>query len=186
MNLDSTKISTANLVWIATSLLHNERKEAEAFSTEEIFQKAKSLNLSSVSDSTIQMHISLHCVANAKAQPDTHKKLLRMGRGWYRLYKEGDTFDDSRAKGRILPLPEEIPTKYRYLIDWYRNDYSKKQSQQNQAENAIFVNIENNKTIRLPNEVAEFLQVEDGDYIAFITKSKDEVVVKKARMKLEV
>ncbi|MDE1765246.1 MAG: hypothetical protein KGI27_03110 [Thaumarchaeota archaeon] len=186
MNNEPNTISTATLVWLATALLHKERKEAEAFESSEIFEKVKSLDLSSVSDSTIKMHISLHCVSNAQSQPDTHKKLFRIARGWYRLYREGDLFHPSRAQGRVLPIAEELPSKYRHLIEWYNDDYSKKQTQPAQPNNAIFVNIENNKTIMLPNEIAEFLQVEDGDYIAFITKSTDEVVIKKARMKLEI
>jgi len=187
---ENTSISAANLVWIATALLHAENKEKVVFQVKQIFQKAKDLGLSTVVDETLMMHISLHCVANAKAQPNTHRKLYRIAPGWYRLYKPNDQYDPSREKGRIAPLAEEIPEKYRWLVDWYNNEYCKKQSSDLQeskdfTSNAIFVKVENNKTITLPSDISELLQIDDGDYVAFIMKS-NEVVLKKAKMKLEI
>ena len=38
----------------------------------------------------------------------------------------------------------------------------------------------------LPADVCDFLQVDDGDYLAFIMKAKGEILLKKARMKLEI
>jgi hypothetical protein len=190
MKKDSrSELSVANLVWVAVALLHAENKEKDVFQVKQIFQKAKDLGLSNATDETLMMHISLHCVANAKAQPNTHRKLFRMASGWYRLYRPDDPFDPSREKGRTAPLAEEIPQQYRYLLDWY-NEYSKKQSptvQESKDQNhAIFAKIEKDKTLKLPDDICDFLQVDDGDYLAFIMKAKGEILLKKARMKLEI
>ena len=187
---NNSELSVANLIWIAIALLHIENKEKDVFQVKQIFQKAKDLGLSHAADETLMMHISLHCVANAKAQPNTHRKLFRMASGWYRLYRHGDSYDPSREKGRTAPLAEEIPQEYRYLIDWYNDEYSKKQSPSTQESkdlsHAIFAKIENNKTLTLPADICDFLQADDGDYLAFIMKAKGEVLLKKARMKLEI
>ena len=188
--VDNSELSVANLVWVAVALLHVENKEKDVFQVKQIFQKAKDLGLSHAADETLMMHISLHCVANAKAQPNTHRKLFRMASGWYRLYRPDDPYHSSREKGRTSPLAEEIPQEYRYLIDWYNDEYSKKQSPSTQESkdlsHAIFAKIENNKTLTLPADICDFLQADDGDYLAFIMKAKGEVLLKKARMKLEI
>lgn len=186
----SSELSVANLIWIAVALLHTENKEKDVFQVKQIFQKAKDLGLSHAADETLMMHISLHCVANAKAQPNKHRKLFRITSGWYRLYRTGDPYDISREKGRTTPLAEEIPQEYRYLIEWYNNEYSKKQSsfvqESKDLSHAMFAKIENNKILSLPDDICNFLQVDDGDYLAFIMKAKGEVLLKKARMKLEI
>lgn len=185
-----SELSVANLIWIAIALLHVENKEKDVFQVKQIFQKAKDLGLSHAVDETLMMHISLHCVANAKAQPNTHRKLFRIASGWYRLYRPGDPYDPSREKGRTAPLAEEIPQEYSYLIEWYNNEYSKKQSsfvqESKDLSHAVFAKIENAKTLTLPDDICNFLQVDDGDYLAFIMKAKGEVLLKKARMKLEI
>lgn len=186
----NSELSVANLIWIAVALLHTENKEKDVFQVKQIFQKAKDLGLSHAADETLMMHISLHCVANAKAQPNKHRKLFRIASGWYRLYRTDDPYDISREKGRTAPLAEEIPQEYRYLIEWYNNEYSKKQSsfvqESKDLSHAMFAKIENNKILSLPDDICNFLQVDDGDYLAFIMKAKGEVLLKKARMKLEI
>ena len=187
MNKD---ITTANAVWIATALLHRENKDKEAFSTKQIFDKAKSLNLLKSVDATLMMHISLHCVANAKAQPDKHRKIFRVIKGWYRLYRPGDSFDESRANGRSAPLAEEIPEKFSGLIDWYDTEYCKEvrtsSVHRDVVSNAVFAKIEAGKSLVLPDDACNFLQVEEGDYVAFIMNTEGEIILKKAKMKLEV
>ena len=44
--------------------------------------------------------------------------------GDYRLYKKYDgQFDGQDKTGRIYPIASEIPSKYQYLIDWYKSQY---------------------------------------------------------------
>jgi len=191
MKNEISQTSTANLVWVATALLHTEHKEKDAFQSTEIFERAKSLKLSNVADDTILMHISLHCVANSKPQPNTHRKLFRVVKGWFRLYRPGDSFNEDRKNGRAAPLSEELPPKYHWLVEWYHNEYCKKLIDESKesvgiASNAVFEKIEINKTLKLPDDVCDFLQVDSGDYVAFVMNTKGEVILKKAKMKLEV
>ena len=184
-------VSTGNAVWIATALLHYENKDREAFQNKEIFQKVIDLNLLRSSETTLWVHISSQCVANRKAQPNTHRKLYRIRTGWYRLYRIGDPYDETRHNGRIEPLPEEIPLEFRQLIDWYHDEYCKESSRptsdsHDTSNNTVFSKVENNKTITLPSDICELLQIDDGDYIAFVLKSPGEILLKKAKMKLEI
>ncbi|MBI2936799.1 MAG: AbrB/MazE/SpoVT family DNA-binding domain-containing protein [Thaumarchaeota archaeon] len=187
----STGPSTAAVVWIATALLHQENTSRDKFSHKEIFQKAKQLGLLQVSDSTLTTHISSHCVANRKAQPDIHRKLLAVSNGWFRLYRPGDPYHPSREKGKITPSPEEIPQQYRYLLDWYETEYCKKQTEVDQkAEDSSsgsprFSKFENENAVRLPQEIIKKLQLQTGDYIAFLQDSSGNVILRKAKIKLE-
>jgi hypothetical protein len=188
--MSNKELTTANVVWIATALLHRENKDKDAFSTRQIFDKSKSLNLLRSADATLMMHISLHCVANAKAQPDKHRKIFRVVKGWYRLYRPGDTFDESRANGRSVPLAEEVPEKYGELIDWYNTEYCKEVKKasipRDVITNAVFAKIEVGKSLTLPDDAFNFLQLEEGDYVAFIMNTEGEIILKKAKMKFEV
>lgn len=183
------KLSTANAVWIATALLHKENEGKNAFQIKEIFEKVKKLDLLTTQDSTLSMHISLHCVANAKAAPDTHKKLFRVSSGWYRLFREGDSFHESRVKGKIEPLPEMIPQQYRYLIDWYKNEYAKSSLGSNssfgQPKWYSLGRIESGNQIKIPKDVLEKLQVQEGDFVVFSYLRPGEVSLKIAKIKLE-
>jgi hypothetical protein len=49
--------------------------------------------------------------------------LCDSGKGRRRLYREGDATHPKR-KGKITPEPEALPDRYRYLLDWYRNQYA--------------------------------------------------------------
>lgn len=183
--------ATPVAVWIATALLHSEHEDKEAFRTNEIFEKVKEVGLQRASDATLGMHISYHCVANGKANPDTHRKLFRVASGWYRLYRIVDPCHPSRENGRIEPLAEEMPEKYRRLLDWYRNSYCERQLTTSQhigsnASKPHFVRIEKDVMIKLPGEILGKLRVAEGDYLAFVDQSADSVLLKKARVQLDV
>ena len=180
--------STAPVVWIATALLHTENKNKEAFRQSEIFQKVRDLGLVQSTDSTIRTHISSHCVANRKAQPDTHRKLFAVRNGWFRLYRPGDPHDITRKKGRIAPLPEEIPEEYRWLLNWYEDDYIRDQasvSSKTDTSNILFSRIEGGLT-KVPDEILSQLQLENGDYVAFLQGPSGNVSMKKAKVTLEL
>ncbi len=180
--------STAQVVWIATALLHTDNKNKEAFRQSEIFQKVRDLRLVQSSDSTIRTHISSHCVANRKAQPDTHRKLFAVRNGWFRLYRPGDPHDVTRKRGRVAPLADEIPEGYRWLLKWYEDDYVGGQasvSSKADTSNILFARVENGLT-KVPDEILSQLQLEDGDYIAFLQGPSDNVSMKKAKVRLEL
>jgi hypothetical protein len=41
-----------------------------------------------------------------------------------RLYRTGDPYHLSRDGSKTTPEPEELPTQYRNLLDWYRDEYN--------------------------------------------------------------
>jgi hypothetical protein len=46
------------------------------------------------------------------------------GQGDFRLYKEIDgQFDGIEKNGRVRPEENQIPTEYRHLLDWHKNQY---------------------------------------------------------------
>jgi len=186
------KPTTANAVWIATALLHNENKDSDAFKANEIFQKVKDLELLGAADETLKIHISSHCVASGKASPDTHRKLVRVRTGWYRLFRIGDSYHPTRENGRVTPLAEEIPTEYRRLLDWYNNEYCKVMTVPSHTiheETLIqppFSRIDKDGTIKIPNHVLDKMNLQEGDYIAFIDGLNGEIILRKARVQVEV
>ena len=193
------KPSTPNAVWIALATLHKENTHSDAFQAKEIANKIKELDIQSASDATVSTHISSHCVANKPAQPDTHRKMIRMRQGWYRLFVEGEPYDDTRKNGQIVPLPEMIPEKFHNLIKWYHNDYVKREHEKAESkfttsmrffpksieEDIEFASINTNNTIQIPDKIIKTLKIKSGDHIAFIQMG-DEIILKKAKVRLEV
>lgn len=197
------KPSTPNAVWIALATLHKENPTKEAFQAKEIANKIKELDIQSASDATVTTHISSHCVANKPAQPDTHRKLVRVRQGWYRLFVKDDPYDESRRKGQIVPLSEMIPDRFHNLIDWYRTDYVNREHQNEESpvgypspktyeettdydeEDIEFASINSDKTIQIPDKIMRMLQIKSGDHLAFI-QSEGTVILKKAKVRLEV
>jgi len=181
------KPSTANTVWIATALLHQEHKDRSAFKVEEIFQKIKELGFLTVSDQTIKIHISSHCVANGWASPDDHRKLLRVDTGSYRLYRKGDVYHHSRSNGKITPVSESIPPRFRYLLEWYEKEYCNQKSTtfQEATHGTIAPSFAPIKSglVGIPSIVREKLKLEEGDNIVFIENTVDTMIIKKARVR---
>lgn len=182
------KPTTSNAVWIATAILHQENKDKDAFQAKEIFQKVKDLDLQGASDETLKIHISSHCVASGKASPDTHRKLVRVQNGWYRLFRPGDSFHPTRERGRIAPLAEEIPSDYSSLLEWYNNKYCKtvKDSSRLQEDSTIpsFSRISQDGTIKIPKEVQDKMNLQEGDFLAFL-ENQGVFTIKKATMQVE-
>jgi hypothetical protein len=44
-----------------------------------------------------------------------------------RLFRAGDDVHPSRAKGRLVPEREQIPGRYRHLLDWYASGAQRQQ-----------------------------------------------------------
>ncbi len=116
-------VSTAVAIWIAAATLHKQFGIQRGFSNKEIIEKVNEQNLCQVNPNTIAMHVSSHCIANNKAMPDTHRKLYRVSRGRYRLYRKGDYYNRERKNGQIEPQIDELPDKYRDLRIWYNEEY---------------------------------------------------------------
>ena len=116
-------VSTAVAVWIATATLHQQYGIRHVFSNKDILSRVIKQELCKVANETIAMHISSHSVANNTAQLDTHRKLYRVSRGSYRLYRSGDYYNRQRVNGQEEPDIDELPDKYKDLIRWYHKEY---------------------------------------------------------------
>ena len=198
-----TKPSTANAVWIALTTLQKENPDKDAFHTKEIAKKIKDLDIQSASDVTVMIHISSHCRANKPAQPDTHRKIFRVRQGWYRLYVDGDPYHPQRKNGQVAPLPEMIPKKFRYLIDWYNNKFTPKMKKESRESNNMvieliddrskidegdifFVEIQKDNLTRIPNQVLDSFGIAEGDHIAFIVGDNGKITLRGAVAKFEI
>ena len=116
------EISCADLIWVSTALLSREHSERTGFSHDEIRRKAYEIEPGhGFTDSAIRTHISCHCVANAEPDPGKHRKLYRNDDGSYRLYRPGDHYKPARRDGKLLPKRDQLPAKYRDLLDWYES-----------------------------------------------------------------
>lgn len=111
----------ANEIWIAAALLQHEGRAD--FSVSEIIDRVLREPLDEYRPG-LQVHASNHCVASKAPNPSQHRFLHETGRGRRRLFRAGDNFHPNRSKGRTHPTADELPEKYRYLIDWYENEYN--------------------------------------------------------------
>jgi len=117
------EIKVADEIWLATSLLHRENPSREDFSISEIVERAIKEKLAGGYRPGLQIHASTHCVATKPPNPARHKMLSETSRGRRRLFRLGDKFHRDRKQGKTHPLAEDLPAKYRYLVDWYEHDY---------------------------------------------------------------
>ena len=120
-----TRVRVADEVWIATASLHRQHAERTDFSIGEIVAQAESATVTGVRPlrAGVKVHIYLHCVANKPPNPGRYRMLLETTTGRRRLFRPGDPCHPLRSAGKTTPRPEEIPTGYRDLIDWYVAEY---------------------------------------------------------------
>lgn len=118
-------IKVADEIWLATSLLHREHRERQDFSVIEIVERAMKERLAGGYRPGLQVHASTHCVASKAPNPARHRMLAETGRGRRRLFRPGDKFHRDRIGGKTHPEAEDLPPKYRFLLDWYEHDYVK-------------------------------------------------------------
>ncbi len=111
-------VSVADEVWIATALLHREQPGRPDFEKREILDRVAQEGLVKPQRPGVSAHISSHAVAGKKPQPNDYRMLVETERGRRRLYREGDYSHPAR-KGKIAPSPEDLPSDYLYLLDWY-------------------------------------------------------------------
>lgn len=116
-------IKVADEVWLATSLLHRENPRREDFSVSEIVARARKEKRAGGYRPGLQIHVSSHCVATKPPNPARHRMLSETGRGRRRLFRSGDKFHRDRKQGKTHPAVEDLPPKYRHLVDWYERNY---------------------------------------------------------------
>ncbi|MGA8110235.1 MAG: hypothetical protein WB974_12410 [Acidobacteriaceae bacterium] len=113
------KFLAADRVWIATALLHRENPGEEDFSEAEIVVRGRREGFVEESSNVFAVHANQHCVANRRPNPGSHRMLFETRKGRRRLYREGDPCSPGRT-GKTAPNPDDIPAKYRALLEWYR------------------------------------------------------------------
>jgi hypothetical protein len=122
MNRNSIKVSDE--VWIATALLHLENPDRVDFTVSEIVERAAKESIHEILRPGVRVHAVLHCVANVPPNPARYRMLLATGRSSRRLFREGDSYDRARERGKVVPERKEIPPEYHHLLDWYFSDYA--------------------------------------------------------------
>lgn len=125
MARSADEVKVADEVWIAMALLHREQPRSADFTIQEIMRRLKAERMTATVRRGVHVHVISHCVANRAPSPAGHRMLLETNRGRRRLYRPGDPCHPQR-RGRIQPRPEEIPPRYRDLLDWYEREYARK------------------------------------------------------------
>ncbi len=113
------RFAAADRVWIATALLHRENPSKADFSLQEIRKRGEREGFVEERTNTFYVHVNQHCVANRQPNPGNHRMLTETSEGRRRLYRSGDSTRPGRT-GKIVPRREDIPNKYRHLLDWYQ------------------------------------------------------------------
>jgi hypothetical protein len=125
MSLTTTEIKVADEVWIAAALLHKENPKQKDFSVDQIVQRAQAENIHEKLRPGVYVHVVQHCVANRPPNPGRYRMLVETGKNRRRLFRPGDSYDPNREGSKIVPERDEIPDKYRDLLDWYESEYKR-------------------------------------------------------------
>lgn len=123
MESTATELKVADQVWIATALLHKESPKQIDFSVEHIVERAQVENGREKLRPGVYVHVVQHCVANRPPNPGRYRMLVETGKNRRRLFRLGDWYDPNREGSKIVPERDEVPEKYRHLLDWYENAY---------------------------------------------------------------
>jgi hypothetical protein len=115
----STQIKVADEVWLATALLHREHPKRADFEIEEIKERAAKESGKELRPGAY-VHIVQHCVANRPPSPGRYRMLVETASGRRRLFRTGDSYHVAREGSKTHPAIENLPEKYRDLLDWYR------------------------------------------------------------------
>lgn len=121
---DATGLKVADEVWIVTALLHREQPWRPGFRPSEILTRAAQENLTGDFRPGVNVHISLHCIANRAPNPGRYRMLYTLPNGERRLFRRGDDYHPGREGGKIRPEKEDIPRRFHPLVDWYEQEYS--------------------------------------------------------------
>jgi hypothetical protein len=100
-------------------LLHLEKPKCADFTIQEIKKRAAEESSREVG-SGIYAHIVQHCVANRAPSPGRYRMLVETTSGRRRLFRTGDSYHVAREGSKTHPAIEDLPEKYRDLLDWYR------------------------------------------------------------------
>lgn len=122
--LAQTELRVADEVWVIVAMLHRENPNREDFTIEEIMDRANNEHATGVLRPGFYVHVIQHCVANRPPNPGRYRMLVETQKDRRRLYRTGDPYHQKRDGSKTTPEPEELPTQYRNLLDWYRDEYN--------------------------------------------------------------
>lgn len=118
-------ITCAAEVFLATCLLHSEQPEREDFTIKEIVARVDKENLHGSLRPGIQVHASIHCVANRRPNPLAHSMLYATGKNTRRLLRSGDDVYPGRNE-KHWPAASEVPARYADLLEKAKQEYTLK------------------------------------------------------------
>ena len=124
MDIVAHEIKVGDEVFVAAALLHREHPEREDFTIGEIVDRVERENLYGELRPGVRVHVSSHCVANRPPNPARLAMLYATPGNRRRLVREGDHVHPER-NGKIFPDPDDLPPRYRELIQWARERYGK-------------------------------------------------------------
>jgi hypothetical protein len=113
----------ADEVWLVTALLHREQPDRQDFTVREIRDRAEQEEIEGRLRPGVYVHIVLHCVANRAPNPGRYRMLFATGPKTRRLFREGDAYHRARAGSKTRPDRNDVPARYRALVDWYEQVY---------------------------------------------------------------
>jgi hypothetical protein len=117
----------ADACWIAVALLHKDNPTKKAFRAKEIAERLEKERLTTYPRTSIAAHLSQHCVANVPPTSGKYRLLTRESDGRLRLFRIGDFVHPARH-GKDRPRREDLPARFRPLLDWYQKTYLGKPS----------------------------------------------------------
>jgi hypothetical protein len=104
-------------------LLHREHPERQEFTVSEILERLAAERFGASARPGATAYAYAHLVANRPPSPARYRMLFATGKNTRRLFRNGDE-SDPRRTGKSVPDPAALPPAYRYLLDWYRQDYN--------------------------------------------------------------
>jgi hypothetical protein len=121
---EALAVSCAVEVFLATALLHREQPERKDFTIQEIIGRVERESLTAVLRPGVQVHASLHCVANKAPNPLKLRMLYATGKHTRRLALPNDIGHPDRT-GKIFPDEADIPERYGNVLKWARERFDK-------------------------------------------------------------
>jgi hypothetical protein len=143
------EIRLADKIWIAVATLHQQSPDRPDFTKDEIRQKLRELGLmQGLKAQSVAAHLKQHLVANVPPSSTKYRMLYETTPGGnLRLFRPGDFTYATRREGRKLsktvPERNNLPPKYRPLLDWYETWTERVEEPSTQS------NFENDPLIRL-------------------------------------
>jgi hypothetical protein len=131
------EVKVADELFLIVALLQRENPEKSGFSLKEILARTEQENMTGKLRPGVKQHAYEHAVANIKPGSGKYKMLYKTVEGKLRLLRAGDDVHPGRT-GKIWPSPEEVPARYRVLIDWAQKQYAQQKSERGRWLEGIF------------------------------------------------